>query len=144
MKFLAHKVLAGLRAVDEAGEEALRSLPTGELVMVEVKRPRNLSHHRLYWALVSLVHENLNETAYPTAEDFSAALKVCAGIRTQITMPNGTVAYIPGSISFAKMDQAEFAKFFDRVCDLITQHFLPGVTSAELRSQVEQMTGMPL
>jgi hypothetical protein len=49
--------------------------------------------------------------------------------------------YIPKSISFAKMSQEEFSAFYNRCCDLIAKHFLPGVTSAELHAEVALMIG---
>ena len=40
------------------------------------------------------------------------------------------------------MDQTEFSKFYDRVCDILAKHFLPGVTSAELKAEVSLMIGV--
>lgn len=141
MKLLFAKDRLGkLAPVDEAGEAALRGLSAGEIVSVEIKRPRNVQMHRLYWALVTLVWQN--QERYPTPEDLHSALKVAAGLRTQVTLPDGTVGFIPGSIAFHKMDQAEFSAFYSRVCDLMAKYFLPGVTSEELRAEVSQMTGI--
>jgi hypothetical protein len=81
-------------------------------------------------------------TDYPSVEALSGAVKVAAGIRTEFALPNGTVGWIPGSISFAKMDQTEFNEFYNKVCDLIAAHFLPGVTSEELKHEVSLMIGI--
>jgi hypothetical protein len=40
------------------------------------------------------------------------------------------------------MDQSAFDIFYDRVCDLIAAHFLPGVTSDQLKAEVETMIGI--
>jgi len=141
-RFLVSKHLNSLRPVDEGGEDALRKIGQGELVMVEVKRPRNLKHHRLYWALVSLVWQNMDGDRYPTAEDLHSAIKIAAGLRTMIQLPDGTVGFIPGSIAFHKMDQTAFSEFYDRVCDLVAKHFLPGVTVLELKNEVAAMIGV--
>lgn len=141
-KFLAQKHLGTLRPADEAGCEALRKIPNGKLVLIEIKQSRNLQHHRLFWALMTTVWENLDHERYPTAEDFAAAVKICLGLRTRIELPNGTVGFIPGSIAFHKMDQVAFSIFYDQVCDLISEHFLPGVTSDELRQEVQIMIGV--
>lgn len=69
-RFLAQKHLGSLRPTDSSGEDALRKIGNGEVVSIEVKRPRNVKHHR------------------------------------------------------------------------IAKHFLPGVTSEQLRAEVETMTGM--
>lgn len=141
-RFLAQKHFGSLRPADEAGAEALRKIANGKLVTVEIKQSRNLQHHRLFWALMTTVWNNLEHERYPTVEDFAGAVKICLGLRTRIELPNGTVGFIPGSIAFHKMDQAEFSAFYNRVCDLMAKYFLPGVTSDELRAEVQQMTGI--
>lgn len=142
MRIICRKLMGSLRPCDEAGELLLSKIKNNDLVQVEVKRPRNVQHHRLYWALVSKVWENLDQERYPTPDDLSAAVKIAAGIRTRIVLPDGTQGFIPGSIAFHKMSQDEFSAFYDRVCDLIAAHFLPGVTSADLKAEVQQMIGL--
>ncbi len=141
MKFLAAKHLGSLRPVDAAGEEILHRLGNGQLVEIEIRRPRNIRFHRLYFALVTLVWEQLDETRYPTPEDLHEAIKIAAGLRRRIVLPDGTIGFIPGSIAFHKMDDTEFSAFFDRVCNLVAKHFLPGVTDTELKAEVEIMIG---
>ena len=141
-RFLAQKHLGSLRPADSSGEDALRKIGNGEVVSIEVKRPRNVRHHRMFWALMTIVHENMDEARYPTVEDLVSAIKIAAGLRTRIVLPSGDVGFIPGSIAFHKMDQSQFSEFYDRVCDLIAKHFLPGVTSEQLRAEVETMTGL--
>ena len=140
-RFLAQKHLGSLRPTDSSGEDALRKIGNGEVVSIEVKRPRNVRHHRMFWALMTIVHENMDEARYPTVEDLVSAIKIAAGLRTRIVLPSGDVGFIPGSIAFHKMSQDEFSAFYDRVCDLICKHFLPGVESAALREEVSIMVG---
>lgn len=139
MKFLARKDLGHLTPVDTAGEEALRKLKFGDVVTVEVKKPRNGKHHRLYWALVGIVHHN--QDRYETTEQLHSAIKIAAGHYELLTMPNGNEYKIPRSIAFDKMDQTEFSAFYDRVCDLVAKHFLPGVSVESLKTEVEIMIG---
>lgn len=140
-KVLMVKQFGCLRPADQSGEEALSKMRIGDLMQVEIKRPRNLQHHRLFWALIGKVWENIDQERYPSPDDLCAAIKIAAGIRTRIVLPDGTQGFIPGSIAFHKMSQDEFSAFYDRVCNLIAEHFLPGVTSAELRAEVELMIG---
>lgn len=139
MKFLARKDLGHLTPVDQTGEDALRKLAFGDIVRVEVKKPRNSKHHRKYWALVSMVWQN--QERYETADQLHTALKLSAGIYDTITLPSGNEYRVPGSIAFDKMDQTDFSQFFDNVCDLVAKHFLPGVTSDQLKREVEEMIG---
>lgn len=143
-KFIAQKHLGSLRPTDEAGQDALRKIGNGELVTVEVRKSRNIRHHRMFWALMTIVHDNMDHSRYPTVEDLTSAVKIAAGLRTRIELPNGEVGFIPGSIAFHRMDQIAFGAFYDRVCDLICQHFLPGVESDALREEVEIMCGVRL
>jgi len=142
MPFLARKSFGSLRPVDAHGDQVLAKLAADDIVTVEVKKPRNVRHHRLYWALLSIVHDNIDHERYPTVEDLSAAVKIAAGIRTRIELPSGEVGFIPGSIAFHKMSQVEFSAFYDRVCDLVAAHFLPGVNTDDLRHEVEAMIGV--
>jgi hypothetical protein len=141
-KFLAQKYLNSLRPADDAGLDALRKIGNGEFVSVEIKKSRNIKHHRMFWALMTIVHDNMDSERYPTVEDLTSAVKIAAGLRTRIELPNGDVGFIPGSIAFHKMDQTAFGEFYNRVCDLICKHFLPGVDSDALREEVEIMCGL--
>lgn len=141
-KFLAIKHFGSLRPADEQGEAALRNIKQGATVTVEMRRPRNPKHHRMFWALMTIVHSNMDGDRYPTVEDLVAAVKIAAGLRTRIELPNGEVGFIPGSIAFHNLDQSGFDEFYDRVCDLIAKHFLPGVTSNDLKREVEIMIGV--
>lgn len=145
MKFLCEVRLGALRPVDDAGQETLRSYGNGAVVMVEAKKPRNGKRHRLFWGLMSTVHQNLPESIaerYPTVETLVSAFKMLAGVREQRWLPDGTVYFVPGSISYAKMDDAEFGQFLDRSITIITTHFLPGVRDADLRREIEEMCGL--
>lgn len=140
-KFIAIKQLGALRPADEAGAEVLRKLANGELLTVEIKRPRSIKHHRMFWALMTVVWNQMDRDKYPTVEDLAGAIKILVGLRTRVELPDGLIGFIPGSISFHKMDQTGFDDFYNRVCDLIAEKFLPGVTSDELRHEVSLMIG---
>src|SRR6266700_6347105 len=140
-KLLMIKHLNALRPVDVAAEEAFAKIKQDALVMVEIKQPRHLEHHRLYWVLIGLVWEQCDTERWPTPEDFSDSVKITAGLRRSIFLPDGGVIYVPGSIAFANMDQIVFAAFFDRVCYVIARDFLPGITVDTLYEEVSFIVG---
>lgn len=146
MKVLCEKdSFGGLRPCNSIGKEVFSRIKQGDSRWVEITEPRNVRHHKLYWALIDKVHENLDERRaelYSTTKVLHAALKISAGVYTPFKMPNGEMGLIPGSIKFAQMDQPEFDIFFDKVCDLIHLHFLEGVTSEELKQEIYRMTGI--
>lgn len=132
--------LSGLMPATAQAEEAIRELPIGADFKVTVKRGRNIQHHKLYWALVSLIHQN--QSRYMTVENVSDALKIMVGHCEMMQLRNGQEIRVPKSISFAKMDQTEFNKFFERIKTLVITQILPGVTKAQLEHEIADMIGL--
>ena len=114
--------------IDEPGQDVVSRLPQREYVKVNVTRPRNLAHHRKFFAMLNLVFANQDK--YDQFNHFFAALKIGLGHCETVVLGNGAVTYLPKSISFSKMDQTEFDKFYNDACDLVARRFLPTVTSS--------------
>jgi Protein of unknown function (DUF1367) len=104
------KTNAGLAAADERTEEALRGLGVGEIVAVKIKRPRNIRHHRLFFALLNAVFENQDK--YLSVEGFRFALIIAAGYADEVRLDGDKVVLKPRSLSFGSMGQDEFAEFY--------------------------------
>ncbi len=127
----------------EAGEAVLSKIAVGAVVKVRVVQPRNIQHHRLFFALIDIVYQNLPETSdIPSPDALLGAMKLAVGHYDVCQSSGGHEFRIPKSISFAAMDQTAFDQFFQRCCDVIAQHFLPGVTEATLRAEIMEMTGI--
>lgn len=93
--------------------------------------------HRKFWALANLVADNQDH--YDGPEQVVAALKAATGHCDWLPMRDKKhMVAIPKSIAFHKMDQTEFAAFYDKCIDVVASHFLPGVDSAALRQEVEE------
>lgn len=122
---------------DDAASAALTKIKHGSDVQVEIKRPRNIRHHRKFFALMQLVYQN--QEKYDTIEHLVAALKAAVGHCDFLPGRDGGLIAVPKSIAFAKMDQVSFDAFYDRCIDVIARHFLPGVDSDELRAEVEEL-----
>lgn len=125
--------LGCLRPVDEAGEAALRKIKHGDLVTCEIKRPRNLQHHRLFYALMNLIHAN--QEHYATVEDIVTVFKFRCGHTKKIQTATGIVE-TPLSISFAAMDQDQFAAFYERAIDFVLTEIIPGLKRADLEREL--------
>lgn len=132
------KDLAGLRPVNSIAEDKLKKLKLGDVVAVDVRKPRCLSHHRLYWALCQLVAENMD--GHYDAEVVSDVIKIRAGHVLPVKTAKGEV-FLPKSISFAAMDQLQFNEFFDRALRVVVSDILPGLDSDTLRAEVESILG---
>lgn len=126
----------GLMPSNHDAEEEYKKLKMDEQVHVVIKKPRNLSHHRKWWALISLIHEN--QTRYETKEQLVAALKFYLGhVDTFLLRDGSTTGFLPKSISFAKMSQEEFGQFYDRTLDFVCEKVVPGLDKEATRSEVE-------
>lgn len=129
--------MGALRPVDAAGEQALADIPQGELVRVTIRRPRNVLHHRKWFALLNVIFPH--QSLYPTQETLLAAIKVALGYGDTVKLPDGRTIIVPGSISFAKMDQTAFTSFYDRAVNLIVTKIIPGVGREDLEREVNEI-----
>ena len=136
MKALFCKHLGALRPADDDAETLLSKLRDGDLVKAEIKVPRNLAHHRKWWKLMQIVHEN--QDFYPSAEAVCTAIKLGIGHTERFGWKGGVVE-LPKSIAFSKMDQAEFELFYERGVDYIVGHIVPGLDRTSLKREVEEL-----
>ena len=140
MKLLFRKQLGALRPTDEEGEAALSKIANGDFVMLEFKRPRNVAHHRLFFALLNIVYAN--QDRYDNVKSFRTAFTIALGWFDTVFLPDGKVGLTPKSISFAAMDQTAFNVFFDDAVRLVCEKWLPTVTSEELKREIHEMIGL--
>lgn len=107
------RTVAGLKAVDDQGVDVLRRIKVGEVVQCEVNRPRNLAHHRKFWALVNVFWAAAGDWSSPYA--VLIELKVRLGhVQKVVIRETGEIVSVPKSISFAQMNQDQFTAFYDR------------------------------
>lgn len=133
MKFLVVKRLNALYPVDETGEAAVRKFGLGEILSVEVKRPRNATFHRKFFAMLQIILQN--QEAYKSIEDLLDVLKLRIGHCRTVTTKHGDVQ-IPESISFAAMDDTVFGDFYDRACAWVVSEVIPGLERSHLDEEV--------
>lgn len=128
--------LGSLVPADAEAQAALAKLK-GKTVLVEIRQARNPRQHRLYWALMSLIHEH--QERYATVEQLSNMVKCAVGWCDEIELKDGRVMATPKSISFANMKQADFDPFLNKVITLVCERILPGVQEEDLRRRIEEM-----
>lgn len=110
-------------------------LKDGREVLVSVRAPRNILHHRKLFALleVTLTHSD----AWATKETLLDDLKMATRLFTNCTSKLNGMSYpVPKSISFAAMPQQEFAEWFDKAMVVLADHL--GVDPETLLAEVEQ------
>jgi hypothetical protein len=96
--------------------------------------PRNLRHHRTFFALHNLVWAATDQ--WESVEDLLIELKCRLGVvRDVVLRDSGEVFKVVGSISFGSMDQAEFDAFFEKSLRLLAK-MAGGIESEVLRREV--------
>lgn len=117
----------------------LRDFPVGKSLRVRITMPRNVGRLRLYWAVLKLVHENMDSP--PPIKRLHEAIKVRLGYTETIRFKGAAPVVIPASIAFDKMSEPEFAKFFDRFKDFVTTVVIPGLDKPALEAEALEMLG---
>ena len=136
MRGLFFRQMGALRPADEAAEAILSRCKDGELVAVDVKRGRNLAHHRKLFKLFQIVADN--QTHYIDADQILVAFKFAVGWTDKIKTKRGVVE-IPRSISFAKCDQDEFNIFYDKAVNYLCTEVIPGMDGDALKREVDEL-----
>ena len=131
--FMAVKRLNGLQPIDEVGEAAMRKLHLNDVVNVEIKRSRNLAFHRKFFAMLQIILQNQDH--YKSMDDLLDVCKLRTGHCRTVQTRQGEVR-LPKSISFATMDDTEFADFYDRACAWVVTEVIPGLERQALDEEV--------
>lgn len=134
------RTLNGLAASDDASRDALRKVKHGSMVLVELRRPRNVKFHRKFFAMISLVWAAAGE--WPSVDDLLFDVKVQIGHvekRQIVNRKTGeTFNFIsPKSIAFNKMDEDQFGEFYERALVALCE-LAGGIDADYLRQEVLQ------
>lgn len=84
---LMAKRQGGLHPVDQTGQDALARVKDGKILLVLARGTRNPKQHRLFWALMSFIHEH--QDRYATREQVADAIKIAVGYYDELPLVNG-------------------------------------------------------
>lgn len=136
VEFLAVKRMNGdLHPTNEQGEAYLRGIKQGDIVTINVKRPRNPYFHAKYFALLNLVLKN--QEHYKSVEELLVVAKIATGHVDAIQTKRWGTVYLPKSISFAAMDESEFQEMYDRTMMWVFTDVIPGLSITGMDAEVE-------
>jgi len=127
---------------DEECQKRLQKIGDDNACEIEIIVPRNIKHHRKFWKMMDLVRrQSVLQDRYPTTEALVQSFKIVTGVIEPVILPDGEIRMVPGSISFAKMDQGEFDAFYTKAVKIIVIDFLGGGPEDEegLRNEIEEM-----
>lgn len=140
MKAAFSKTLGGkLEPLDAAAQEFVDRLKPGAVVRMEVSRARNPRRFRLFWALVDICRDNTDTNL--SKEAWADFLKILGG-HVEVAMRRGEKVYLPKSIAFSSMSEADFAEFINRLMDAIRTEVIPGLDEGDLRRELESIVGL--
>ena len=142
MEILCRVTAQGLVPMYDSDYDEKKKLHEGETVMCSIRKPRNYEFHKTFFALVRMTFENLQESlvrmlSVRNEEDMLTVFKVDLGLFSTSWHCGRNVVKLD-SISFAKMDETEFQKFYDRCIDLVLSSYLRGTDKQSLIEEVER------
>lgn len=110
----------------------------GDLVRAELTKPRNPRHHRLVFATLQRVLDNL-DTAM-TVEQLLTILKIKLGRAVPyVDSGTGRTYWVPESLAFDAMDESEFSVFHRDMCRVIARDYFPSWTPEQVAELAEMM-----
>ena len=100
--------LIGWDAHDQA---YIARMGDGEILEADTRKARHPEHHRKFFALLQQAF--LNQEKYRNITDLLIALKLKVGHYQEHVTADGRLVFVPKSISFARMGQEEFERFYN-------------------------------
>ena len=140
-----------LLPADDEQAALLDSIPQSALVKVSLSRVRNPKFHRKYFALLGYAYAMWQETqpqreykgnpVVTSFERFRDEVTILAGHYEPVFSVTGELRLQAKSVSFAKMDEGAFEKFYGNVIDVLLQKVLHNdkLTPEKMRAYVDQV-----
>lgn len=118
-------------------EKWARTIAIGDHVFVDHRRPRNIKHHRLFFALLNKVFAN--QEHFKSVDELRFALMIRLGRVKEIRLKGSEVHLMPESINFESMDQDEFRELFESAVNFILTEVIPGLDRDDLMEEIGDM-----
>lgn len=135
MDIFLTRTLAGLVPADEQAKQAVKRWKMGETLKCSVRKPRDYTNHKRYFAMLNLTFEN--QERYTNFEHFRKAVQIAAGHVDELITIEGEVVFIPKSIAYDTLDEMEFSKVFGETMTVCAK-ILGDLDLDELRVEVER------
>ena len=130
--------------------DLMRPLPGDRPLRCKITQPRNVDHHRKYFALLNYAFEcwepSLESdpgrpelTIHKSFDRFRKDIIILAGFYEASYRLNGDVRFEAKSIAFGNMPQEEFEELYSKTIDVIIDKVMTGYTGDELREIVDQI-----
>jgi len=113
--------ITGLFPVSEKDIEEYKKIKVNEKIKISWDYERNKKHHDKYWSILEDIIEHYNNFGCLNVEMLHISIKYELGYTKEIIDLHGQKRIIPDSISFQKMGQKKFEKFYNCAIDLLTK-----------------------
>lgn len=135
------KTLNGFSPADDMSVETAKKFKVGEQYRAEIVKPRSRKTLGRYWVLCQMILDNTE--LFRSKEQVSDYLKIRTGHSTSIVaQKTGEIFHVANSIDFDSMCEAEFAELWRRVCDVVVEDILPGITQNEIEYEIQKIVGL--
>lgn len=150
MKIEIFKRGQGFMPASDDAQKVHARMTQGEIAWVKVLRIRDPIAHRRYWKLMEMCADNCEHIELPYGammkihhkDDVHTAIKLCTGLCDTIFDANGAPVFqIPRSTNYEAMTCDEWAEYWPRVLDVVSERILPGVSLPEMQHEIEKCMG---
>lgn len=129
-------------------DEQVRALPKNREGRMDVVFPRNLKYHKKFFTMLHtafdyMLDEDRIRLGVLSVEQLLIRLKLDLGLYTLYisagkgAVPEGQPVYVPDSISFAKMEDADFARFYKAAIGVLIQKYVPNQNEESMMQAVD-------
>ena len=126
---------------------AERGYRIGDILLADLRKPRNPGFHRLAHQLGTLVANNIPEFDGLDGHQALKRLQVegniaCDELPVFLTLLGQKIKVnqrIPRSLSFASMDEGEFRETLQAMCRFIAAEYWPAMTAEQIEEMAEMM-----
>lgn len=141
------KTFAGLVPDDPSSREWFDKLKPGEGVRGEFRKVRNYRFLKKWFALLNVGFENwdppsINSKYGPPEKSFDrfrADVTILAGFYDVTIRLDGSTRIEPKSVSFANMEDDQFADLYSKTIDVLIKHvYGSGMTPEQINETVER------
>ena len=141
MKLFVFKSGSKLIPCTSEDKDKIANMPVGEPFQIRYVEIRNVRHHRLYFAFINKVFQNLPEKFdknWPDVESFRRSMQMYAGYYDETISLKGETHLQPKSIAFDKLDETAFSELHSKVRNVIGKHILPEMDMEVFDREIEQ------
>jgi len=117
---------------DIHADELLAGIPESKEVLVTIRRPRSIDHHKFFFAMLAKV---VKSSKFGDVDELLDAIKLIVGHADMRMNMDGTFQLRPRSIDFASMDEEAFKRFKKRALWAISTHL--GINAEALMEEVD-------